>query len=798
MGRTSPFRCEGWKVGAHLPFARRLWDSIGRTPCWSDPTGNCHATGATVKIMRRTDLGEAQMTAGLEQAQFSREKVRVQAVNLFLVGFLVLFLELACIRWFAAYVVFLQFFTNVVLIASFLGMSCGCLSARQRHDWLGYFPFIALGTVVAALAVFKIYNHWSGLSIDVGGQASPQEVFFGTEYRHPDVAQFVVPIEAVAGFFFVLVALMFVGFGQVLGRAFDFYPNRVMGYTLNIGGSLTGIVGFSAISFIQAPPVVWFLISCAGAAYLLFQAGSLTRYRALALVALVVGVTLPRHWLSTDFDTRWSPYYMVDHEIPHGWITVNSIGHQAMVPFGSGGPSYSLIHLLEEHSGGVPFRDVLVIGAGSGNDLAHALRFGASQIDAVEIDPVIQDIGRDYHPDHPYQDRRVIPHLDDGRHFLRTTDRKYDLVIYALVDSLVLHSGYANIRLESYLFTQQAFSDVKQVLKPDGIFVMYNYFRQGWIVERIAAMAERTFGCPPVILSLPYEQTLKASSPAGFMMVIAGCNPRIANAFDEHKSFWLNSAPPRNLDVDGFALRPETLPSDQQHNFERISPTTLIHDAGKVISISDDWPFLYLRGKLIPDLTIRSMVILAVLGVGMVYLFLPKGRIVINGRMFFLGAAFMLLETRAVVQMALLFGSTWLVNSAVFFTVLVLILLANLYVLKVQRVHLFWHYVGLMIFLMVGVLTPVDVFLSGGMLWRYAVPCILALGPMFFAGIIFAASFRDATCPDLAFGSNIAGSVLGGLAESFSMLLGFQHLLLLAMLFYLLSAWSPPLRSAGA
>src|SRR6516165_4475792 len=250
-------------------------------------------------------------TVTLEKPQsrrIDRLNIRRQGLNLFLVGFLVLFFELACIRWFAAYVVFLQFFTNVVLIASFLGMSCGCLAARKQRDWLGYFPFVALGTILAALAVFKIYNYWSGLSIDVGGQASPQEVFFGTEYRHPDVAQFVVPIEAVAGFFFVLVALMFVGFGQVLGRAFDFYPNRVMGYTLNIGGSLAGIVGFSAISFIQAPPVVWFLISCAGAAYLLHQAGSLTRYRALALIALVVGVSLPRHWLSTEFDTRWSPY----------------------------------------------------------------------------------------------------------------------------------------------------------------------------------------------------------------------------------------------------------------------------------------------------------------------------------------------------------------------------------------------------------------------------------------------------------------------------------------------------------
>src|ERR671936_9248 len=78
--------------------------------------------------------------------------VRTQAIRLFAVGFLVLFMELACIRWFATYVIFLQFFTNVILIASFLGMSCGCLAARQPRDWLGHFPFIAFGTMLAAVA----------------------------------------------------------------------------------------------------------------------------------------------------------------------------------------------------------------------------------------------------------------------------------------------------------------------------------------------------------------------------------------------------------------------------------------------------------------------------------------------------------------------------------------------------------------------------------------------------------------------------------------------------------------------
>src|SRR5690242_1975254 len=141
-------------------------------------------------------------------------------LNLFLTGFLVLFLELASIRWFSANVIFLQYFTNVVLLACFLGMSCGCLAARQRRDWLAYFPILALGAILAALALLKIFNFWHSLTIDVGHQASPQEVFFGTEFRD-ESAQFTVPIDVISAIFFVLIALMFVGLGQVLGRAFD-------------------------------------------------------------------------------------------------------------------------------------------------------------------------------------------------------------------------------------------------------------------------------------------------------------------------------------------------------------------------------------------------------------------------------------------------------------------------------------------------------------------------------------------------------------------------------------------------
>jgi spermidine synthase len=718
--------------------------------------------------------------------------VRRQGFNLFLVGFLVLFLELACIRWFAAHVIFLQFFTNVVLIACFLGMSCGCLAARRRRDWLEHFPALALVTVVAALAMHVLYQSWSGLAIDVGNQASAQEVFFGTEYRNPDVAQFAVPIELIVAAFFVLIALMFVGLGQALGRAFEAYPHRLLGYTLNIGGSLAGILGFSLISFVQAPPGIWFFIGSAGIAHLLRQNASLTRLRTLALAALIVVVVAPGVYKSyRGRELRWSPYYAVDHKIATGAITVNTIGHQQMVPFDKGGASYSLIHLLQKHGGGEPFRDVLVVGAGSGNDLAHALRFGARRIDAVEIDPTIQDIGVRHHPDHPYQDARVVRHLDDGRHFLRTTDRTYDLVVYALVDSLILHSGYANIRLESYLFTEQAFSDIRRVLKPGGTFVTYNFFRQGWIVERVAGMAEAVFGCRPVVIGLPYVETLRSSAHGGFTAIVAGCNQRIAEGFGRRGTFWLNVVPSRNMDVDGFAVRPPAMPPDQRSDWQQIAPTRLVHDEGAPILARDDWPFLYLRGRLIPDLSIRSIAVLGSLGVALVYLFRPRGRLLIDNRMFFLGAAFMLLETKAVVQLALLFGGTWLVNSLVFFTVLVMVLLANLYVLKVPAIRVGWHYAGLLVSLAVSVMVPLDAFLGGGMLWRYAAPGGLALGPMFFAGVVFARSFRDSSNPDHAFGSSIAGSVVGGLSEPLSMLLGFRHLLLLAMAYYLLSLWSP-------
>jgi hypothetical protein len=155
--------------------------------------------------------------------------------------------------------------------------------------------------------------------------------------------------------------------------------------------------------------------------------------------------------------------------------------------------------------------------------------------------------------------------------------------------------------------------------------------------------------------------------------------------------------------------------------------------------------------------------------------------------MFFLGAGFMLLETKGVVHMALLFGSTWIVNSIVFFAILVMILCANLYVIKAKPRRLAPYYLLLVAALLVNALVPMNLFLSLQPLERTVVSCLVVFVPVFFAGVIFATVFRESRQPDVDFGWNVAGIILGGLSEHLSLVLGFNYLILVAIAYYLLS-----------
>jgi spermidine synthase len=715
-------------------------------------------------------------------------------LDLFLVSFLILFLELACIRWFGSTVQFLTYFTNLVLLACFLGMSVGLMAAGRRQDLVRMVLPLALVAVMfaAGLASTRVSRQ---IAVDVGAQKTAQEVFFGTEPAFAgdlDTSKWVVPVEALAGLFFVLIALTFVGLGQAMGRAFDVIPNRVAAYTADIVGSLAGIAAFGVMSWLRTPPEVWFAVAAFGVLRFLPR---LTLTQAGAAIGLVLAISFWGYREGTTKAVIWSPYYKVHYHEKDARLVTNNIGHQQMVDVGETGAAYFLPHLLNRDAGNSPFAEVMIIGAGSGNDVASALANGAEHVDAVEIEPVLNEIGQADHPRRPYSDRRVTIHLDDGRSFLRKTTRKYDLMEYALVDSLVLHSGYSSLRLESFLFTEQAFRDVKARLNDDGVFVMCNYYRQGWIVGRLVAMARKVFGAEPIVINLPYRAEVKANQPLlgdNFTFVIVGkpgskSLESIRKKFETEKLFWLNGRPTFNLAVNGFGPDKPKLAGAPADWWQKIG-LTRVETEGIGPLPSDDWPFLYLRANRIPALNLRGIALVAVLSLVILQAFAPVRTIRPNARMFFLGAGFMLLETKGVVHLSLLFGSTWVVNSVVFFSILVMILLSNLFVLKLRPSSLTPYYIGLLLALLVNALVPMDVFLSLPGAGKVAASCLVVFVPIFFAGVIFATSFAGSTRPDVDFGSNVAGVILGGLSENLSLVLGFDLVLLLAVAFYLLSA----------
>jgi SAM-dependent methyltransferase len=711
--------------------------------------------------------------------------------DLFLISFLTLFLELTCIRWFPSHVLFLTFFTNTVLLASILGIAVGCLAAKRKSNLLAWTPLI-LALAIGSAHFVEFQRQASASVIDVGNQASPQMVFFGVEYQARDVSSFVIPIEAVCGYFFLLIALAMMGPGQQLGRALARIPNRLEAYTIDILGSVVGIAGFAACSFLELSPIWWFGVVLAGFMYFLRPGHWSWALRfgvpVAAILALSSGVGL------TSVVEYWSPYYRITYARDQGQINVNLIGHQQMQPVNATFPAYALPHLLNRDAGRDPFTDVLIIGAGSGNDVSRALVWGAERVDAVEIDPVIQRLGKRDHPDRPYDDPRVTVHLNDGRNFLKSSSRQYDLIVYALVDSLVLHSSYSNIRLESYLFTTEAMDDVKRRLKPGGVFVMYNFFRQGWIVSRLQNAVRASFGADALILNLPSRDTLDADENLenGFTMFIAGDSTPIRDAFSRTPEYWLDTSAPLDWNApNGFRASPPTASTGGWQQF-RLTSVNAGNEPMRLAT--DDWPMLYLREPTIPGVSLRGGLVMAAIAVLLLAPFFRRagGATPADGtglliQMFFLGAGFMLVETKAVVHMALLFGGTWIVNSVVIFAVLVMILVANLFVAVIKPVRLAPYYAGLLLSLVISALVPMDTFLGMERTAQILAASVLAFTPIFFAGVVFAVSFTRALEPDRAFGANIAGAMFGGLAEYSSMLLGFQYLLFVAVALYVIS-----------
>jgi len=772
--------------------------------------------------------------------------------DLVLVSLLILFLELALIRWFPAHVVFLSFFTNIVLLATFVGMSIGCLLATRKVRHIAFTPFFIITALFIGGLIDQNIEQFKRIT-DVGNQNNPDVIFFGAESVESGNVEFTVPIEAMAGLFFLLAGACMVGPGQELGRAFNRIANRTAAYAADLCGSLIGIALFAVFSYMQSPPIYWFTAIAAMMLHFLWRpdpdaasGAKRTPFQWLAILALLTSPILSvftSYQFSNDpnaIGVRWSPYYRIEFEPVKKVIQTNGTGHQQMIARGEPSQSpYDLPYLFQRELKRPEYQRILVIGAGSGNDISRALYWCGpnTRIDAVEIDPVIQKLGATYHPNRPYDDPRISLHLNDGRNFLRSCEPgTYDLVIFALVDSLVLHTGYSSgVRLESYLFTVESFEDVKRALKPDGICAVYNFFRQGWLVARIREQMRRVFEYDPVVLlDPPYKRGEQLPmnhnfGSAGIGFFFAGRREAIEplRAKFATESFWVPGQSGMSKDLPGrfSATQPTEIYTDRKDVVDAREANRPMWVALKETAVedsqasaeplrlaSDDWPFLYVKEPHIPKLTMRSVGLIFVLSVLLWFLFAPWGRPKavsaadapaplewgLLARSFLLGAGFMLIETKAVVQMALLFGSTWNVNTFVFASILAMALLGNLYAGWVKPKRLEPYYLGLILAIGLNLLIPLKVFLGLNPIVQAVASCSMVFAPVLFAGVIFPTTFARSARPDLFFGANVAGALVGGLAENASMVLGFRLLMIVALVFYAGSALFGNKRAAAA
>ena len=406
----------------------------------------------------------------------------MRAARTFLASFLVLFLEIALIRWMPAYIRLLSYFSNFILLASFLGIGLGCLLAPVRARLFSWFP------LVQAVVIGAVYYFRLEVAVPTSGS-----IYFSSGTTSKVV---VVESTMLLPLLFVVVAALFTTLAQRMGREMALLP-PLRAYTINLAGSLAGVVVLGFVSWLELPPTMWFGVGFAAAVPLLLSsevpadgAGGPPR-RAFSMPAVVINlVLLAGSLVLVHVMARgaiWSPYYKitVSQQGPDTVVEVNNIFHQSMAPVEQKEYFYQWPYSVF----GDTFQDVLILGAGSGTDVAAALRHGVRHVDAVEIDPAIIRLGRAHHPDQPYSDPRVTVINDDARHFLATTTKHYDLVVFALIDSLTMQSSFSGVRLESYMFTEESFRAVRDRLKPDGVLVVYNYFRERWLVDRLANTA---------------------------------------------------------------------------------------------------------------------------------------------------------------------------------------------------------------------------------------------------------------------------------------------------------------------
>jgi spermidine synthase len=655
------------------------------------------------------------------------DEPRWARAHTFLVSATVLFTELSLIRWLPANVYSLAFFSNLVLMAAFFGFGLGMLVGTrvQLFRWWGAYTLLFV-VITTALRDFNVLI------------PSRSREWIWARYRGDQfsVSHYDLPLELVLVVLFFLVSGVFVPLGQRLATLLTKQRNLEF-YQYDLLGSIAGIVAFTAASALSAPPAVWFAaIAVAGTIIAARISGRDALLTFISLVAVVVLV----QWSSAG--EIWSPYYSIrTAPTGHGFrVFVNRFYHQEAFD-----TSKRIVWGYNAPYAFLPAGDVLVVGAGTGNDVATALAHGARHVDAVEIDRAILKLGQD-HPRHPYADPRVRAIVQDARTYLQNTPNRYDTIVFGTLDSHALLSSVSTVRLDNYVYTRESIAAARRCLKPHGLLAMlYSVPSErgqpwSWIAERLTGMVAQDF---------PPRHVISVRAPNDFLnLVVIALN---GDAFGPNAERYIAGEPSK----------------------ETIIPT-------------DDWPFLYLQSNTIPRYYLITIVCVIAIGGALILLLMPRGRRVPDPTFAILGAAFLLLETVTVTRASLLFGSTWIVNSAVFFAILLMVLLANIAVRRrEQNMSLAIVLISVSLFVYFGM--PMERLLFAAWPVKLVALTLIAGLPIFFAGILFSRCFDAAADPQHAFGSNLIGTLAGGFCEYLSMITGFRALILLALALYLLA-----------
>jgi spermidine synthase len=717
-------------------------------------------------LERQVDLMGIQFEEGFSRSG-TREKIRL----IVLVTMVSLLLELVMIRWLASVFPVFSFFKNFTLLACFLGLGAGyAVSDRQPCAPALVLPMLVLFVGIITLLRYDV-GAGNGFFAALPMLEQPSVGMMTDGLGWLTSLRQAVPPYMLLATSFVLCACICYPIGQLCGKLLQ-STDPLKAYSLNLVGSIVGVAALFVMSLFWLPPIIWF--SLVGGILLFFVLSRDARLPigVASFCALIIVLTWP---VQPETQRIYSPYQLLER-FTRGNGLMNIL---------SGGSYYQKVFDLAESNRGhesdedsyvrayyeFPFafkkkpERVAIVGAGSGNDVAAALRMGASHVDAIEIDPAIVFLGRNNHPEHPYDDPRVTVSINDARNFFRTAHQQYDLIIYGVLDSHTALSHASNLRVDSYVYTREGITEAFKLLKPDGVMSI-------------------SFTLPNESLGYKLSHILHDIPGAGKpLSVRVRYDSSTTTAFVTQKGRDVAMPDTNSFAAIGF--------TDVSEHFAQPYPEASIP--------TDDWPFFYMIKRTYP---VSYMVALAMV-LALSYMFVRK-TIGLNDPIergylpfFFLGSGFMLVETKAITELGLHLGGTWFVIAATIVMVLVMAFLANLLVQRklLQRTNL--AYLGLFASLLVGYFSARNhelIAISSPFI-GLMVSCVLLTVPLFFSGIVFSSLIGKAEVRiSTALAYNLMGALFGGVMEYNSMYFGFAFLYLLAIGFYFLAwlfSWNP-------